>query len=313
MNKENKKFLARFFTGRSLRLFNFLIPKRSLKCIYRVGAVLGRAAYVFVGRHRKVALNSLSTAFPELKEKERIKIAKSFFIFISQSVLELYYFLYNPAAAENIRIEGKEFLDRALKYNKGVIAVTAHMGSFPLICYKLGRLGYKVRVVFRPIRDRMVRQYVDGLRKEAGIKAIFSYPRKQCVVDIVNALRDNEIVLILIDQNFGTGGVWVKFFNNLAATPAGPVVFALRTQAKVLPIYIIREGVGRHCIKIFPHIELETRKDKDETILLNTVKFTAIIEHWVREFPCQWAWIHRRWKSRPSEKVLNTKFRVQRY
>jgi KDO2-lipid IV(A) lauroyltransferase len=114
-----------------------------------------------------------------------------------------------------------------------------------------------------------------------------------------------------MDQNFGTGGVWVKFFGRLAATPVGPITLALRTKATVVPAYIYRDGQGRHCIELLPQEELILSSDKDESVLLNVIKFTRIIESWITVFPSQWGWIHRRWKSRPSEKIKNLKFKVE--
>jgi KDO2-lipid IV(A) lauroyltransferase len=161
------------------------------------------------------------------------------------------------------------------------------------------------------MRDTKAGSYLHDLRTNAGVKTIYSYPRKACVSSIVKALRDKELVIIQMDQNFGTGGVWVKFFGELAATPVGPIVFALRTGAPVVPVYIYREAKGKHCIKFFPEEELIVTEDKDKTILLNAIKFTRVIESWIRTVPVQWGWIHRRWKSRPSEKIKAMKYRIE--
>jgi len=312
MDKEKKKFLRRRLGWWSLRLFSILSAKSHLEWSYFLGSVLGKLAYLFVIRHRRIALESLSIAFPHLKQEDRKILARDFFVFMSQSSLEIIYFIKNPRALESIRIEGKEFLDEALKNKNGVIGLTAHLGNFPLMSFKFARLGYSISVLVRPMRDEKAGDYIHNLRIQTGVKSIFSYPRKECVNQTIEALRDNGIVLIQMDQNFGTGGVWVKFFDKLAATPVGPIIFALRTKAKVLPMYIVREGLGRHCIKILPPLDLDMREDKDETILLNAIKFTKVIEHWVKEQPSQWGWVHRRWKSKPSKKIEGLKFRMQK-
>jgi KDO2-lipid IV(A) lauroyltransferase len=115
-----------------------------------------------------------------------------------------------------------------------------------------------------------------------------------------------------MDQNFGSTGVWVKFFGKLAATPVGPITLGLRTKAVLVPAYIYRKGQGSHCIKIFPHQELEIGTSKDETVLLNTIKFSRIMESWIKEYPGQWGWIHRRWKSQPPEAPRDTEFKVEK-
>ena len=312
MDKERKKFLRRKSAWLSIRMFTVLCGSFSLKANYKIGQAAANVAYVFAVRHRKIALESLSIAFPDKKMFELKRIAKESFSFMAQSSLEVLSFLRNPSYLRNIRIEGLNFLDEALKQNRGVIALSAHLGNFPLASLKLASLNYPVWVMARPMRDKHTGDYLHRLRTEAGVKTIFSHPRRESVNQTIRVLRNNGIVMIQMDQNFGTGGVWVKFFSRLAATPVGPIVFALRTKAVVLPVYIHRDGVGSHIIKIMPPLEIEERDNKNETILINTVKITKMIEGWIRECPYEWGWIHKRWKSTPSEKVMRMEFKVQK-
>jgi KDO2-lipid IV(A) lauroyltransferase len=231
---------------------------------------------------------------------------------MAQSGLELLYFMKNTEVLKNVRIEGREYLDMALRTGRGVVGLTAHFGNFPLMTLKLSQERYPVNVMLRNMRDPQMGEFVYGLCTNAGVKAILSYPRIEVIRRTISALRKNELVLIQMDQNFDTGGIWVNFFGKLAATPVGPIVFALRTKAVILPIYIIKEGRGKHCIKILSPQELEKAGDKGEVILSSAIKFTKIIEGWIRDRPDHWAWIHRRWKSKPSEKIINTKFKMQK-
>ncbi|UCG35151.1 MAG: lysophospholipid acyltransferase family protein [Candidatus Omnitrophota bacterium] len=312
MKKEQRKMFRRRIGYYALRIFTFLNSKVPLGWSYFMGASLGTIAYGTLFRHRHIALECLSVAFPKLSVRERKRIARHFFIFLAQGSFECLYFLRKPKMLDNIRIEGKEHLDKALQNKRGVMMITGHLGNFPLLSMKLVQEGYPVHFVTRPMRDPKAGDYLHTLRTAAGVKTIFSYPRKECVNGIIQAMRNNEIVIIQMDQNFGTGGVWVNFFGKLAATPVGPIVFALRTNASIVPAYIVRESMGKHCVKILPQEELIKKEDKDETVLLNTIKISRIIERWVREFPSQWGWIHRRWKSRPSEKVKNLKFKIEK-
>ena len=278
---------------------------------YFIGNLLGSLAYLAIGRHRKIAINSLSIAFPEMSLKEKKRIARFCFAFMAQSTFELLSFVKHPHHLENIRIEGRESLEKALEKKRGVLLLTAHLGNFPLMLFKLAREGYPINIVARPMRDKNTDDYVNDLRTKGGVKTILSYPRKVCIGGILNALRNNEIVIIQVDQNFGTGGVWVKFFGKLAATPVGPITLALRTKAAIVPAYMIREGRGKHLLKIFSEEEPIIKEDKDEAILLNAIKLTRIIEGWIRKFPSQWVWVHRRWKSRPSEQIKKARFKIE--
>ncbi len=311
MSREYKKTLRRKSAWIALRVFVSFSKALPLSWNYFIGNVLGSLAYLIIGRHRKIAIDSLSVAFSEMSLKEKKRIIRFYFAFMAQSTFELISFVKNPHYLEKIRVEGRKNLEKALEKKKGVLLLTAHLGNFPLMLFKLARQGYPINIVARPMRDKDTDNYVNDLRTKGGVKTILSYPRKVCISGILNALRNNEIVVIQVDQNFGTGGVWVKFFGKLAATPVGPITLALRTKAAIVPAYMIRESWGKHQLRIFPQEEPIIKEDRDETILLNAIKLTRIIECWIREFPSQWAWVHRRWKSRPSEQIKKSRFKIE--
>ena len=199
----------------------------------------------------------------------------------------------------------------ALAKNKGVIGFTAHLGNFALIPWKLVRRGYSVSIVARPFRDRYMGRFFEKLIVNTGVKIIYSYPRQRCVRSIYQCLKKNEIVIILVDQNFGTNGVWVEFFGKLAATPVGALLTAARTGAALVPLYTVRSRWGSHLLSIFPEFEPVLFKDGEKQTLENAIRVTKIIEGWIKEHTFQWTWIHRRWKSRPSLKVLAQRYKVQ--
>ncbi len=313
-DKEKKKILRRKAGWVFMRSAFFLIKFLPFKVILLLGRLSGKLGYRLSARHRKITLDSLKIAFDGQKQaEERERLAKNSFIFMGQTSWELLYLLRKPEAVnQRVDIVGLDNLKAALDKGKGVIGLTAHLGNFPLLCLRLRREGFPVNVMARPMRDEKAGDFVQRLRTQAGIKTVLSYPRKRAVFDSLKVLNDNEILVIQMDQNFGTGGVWVKFFNRLAATPVGPVIMALRANAAVVPMFIVNKKEGFHTIFIQPEISLVKREDKDETVLLNTIKITNLIEGWVRKYPHLWSWVHRRWKSRPNKKTCELKFKVQK-
>lgn len=312
MRKEIKKFVKRRIGWYAIRGFLALNGILPLCLSYFMGEVLGNIAYFLVRRHRKIALDSLSVAFPDKPLKEKKQIARSFFVFMAQGSFELLHLLKKPDELSYTRIQDRKHLDKALERKKGVVLLTAHLGNFPLMSLKLAKEGYPANIVVRQMRDTSANDYFHSLRVKAGVKTIFALPRRDCINGIIKALRNNEIVIMLMDLNFGSGGVWVKFFDKLAATPIGPIVLAARTDAAVVPAYIYRESKKKHCIRIFPQEELITADNKDQATLLNAIKFTRIIEDWIRKYAWQWGWIHRRWKTPPSKKDKETKFKIEK-
>ena len=126
--------------------------------------------------------------------------------------------------------------------------------------------------------------------------------RVTCVNTTIEALRNNELVFITLDQHFGTAGVFVDFFGKKAATATGPVVLAQRTKAALVPCFIIRQKDDTHIIRFEPAMRLELAESEEETVRLNVQKITSVIESYIRRFPAEWGWMHRRWKTQDTGK-----------
>ena len=290
--------------GRYLLQFGMWIiqrfPYSVVKGMTRLLIAIGPA---FLVKHQKIARENLHQAFGNEKSEAEInKLANECFANFAKGMVDLTYYIDTPAKlAPQVTIEGKEHLDAALKLNKGVIAVSAHFGNFVLMHMKLILDGYKVNVMIRPTRDEKFEEYIYGLRIKVGIKTIYAVPRRACIQQCLTALRNNELVFILLDQNFGDdGNVFVDFFGKKASTAPGPVVFSRRTGAPIVPMFIRSETEEKHRIMIEPPVVLEDREDKAEEMIINLSRITNIIERYVRLYPNEWSgWVHKRWKTRP--------------
>ena len=275
------------------------LPYSLMKVIMYVFMAIGSC---FIIRHHRLARESLHIAFDQEKDPQEIRrIAQDCFENIGRGMMELIYFMAHPQMImEKVVIDGKEHLDQALSQRRGVIAVSAHFGNFPLMLLRFARAGYKTNAIIRPTRDQEIEKYFLDLRTKLGLNTIYSLPRKICVDTSLKVLRNNELLFITLDQNFGSaGGVFVDFFGQKAATATGPVVFARRTKAPILPMFIIRDHGDVYKVIIEPPLELEEKENDEEAVLVNTTKITNIIERYIRQYPHEWGWMHRRWKTKP--------------
>ena len=274
------------------------ISPRSMYAIARfMGYLLGIAFY----KHRRTAFAGLESAFGKEKSpQERRRIVWECFVFMAKSAGELVYLIHRPYfVRDTVRIKNRQVLDQALKSAKGVILVSAHFGNFPLMLARLSLEGYKTSVIMRPLKEGRVEEILEAERSRIDIETILSIPRRACVEGAIRSLRKNRSLLIPLDQNFGTGGVFVNFFGTKAATAIGPVVLAQRTGAAILPCFIIRQKDDTHEIIFEPEIKLEIGLNEDESVTNNIQKITDVIESYIRKYPSQWSWIHRRWKAQP--------------
>src|SRR6266481_514672 len=194
--------------------------------------------------------------------------------------------------------DGLENYLEGLRRGRGVVFMTAHFGAWELSSFAHSVYGYPLKFIVRPIDNPRVESLISQYRTIGGNVPI---QRKSAARDIIRALRQNEAVGILFDQNTTRDeGVFVDFFGIPAATTTAIATFALRTGAAVLPGFLIWEkSLGKHRLQFDPPVKLVETGDLGHDVAENTRLFNQILEGYVRKYPDQWLWIHRRWKTRP--------------
>lgn len=274
-----------------------------LPLLYGFANFLAWIGYHAAAKHRGIAIESLTIAFGKEKSSREIdQIARACFRTMSSTALEFFMFMQHPERIRSlVEIEGLHYLDEALSRGKGVVALSAHFGSFPLLLSRLSQEGYKIHSVLRRMRDEKLDKLFEKKRDKMRVGSIYTQPREESVSRSLKALRNNEIVFVQLDQNFGTGGVFVDFFGLKAATATGPIVFSMRTGAPIVPMFIYRINGPRHKIVIEPLIEIPHTGTREERLTSSVAQFTKLIEQHIRKNPHEWGWIHKRWKAKPSE------------
>ncbi|HQQ05741.1 MAG TPA: lysophospholipid acyltransferase family protein [Candidatus Omnitrophota bacterium] len=273
--------------------------------LYEFAKALAVAAYALGRPFRKVALQNLRSAYGSTMTRAHMqKIVLKCFISIVKSAVEVVSIAGKTPAFIKSRyvLVDKRHLDRACAKGKGVILVSAHFGNFPMMVVRLACEGYTAGAIMRPLKDERFERFLAAERDRFNIHTIKSLPRKECVVTTIRSLRNNEVIFLPLDQNFGSGGVFVDFFGRKAATATGPVVLAQRTGAAIVPCFIIRQEDDRHTIVFEPEMPLTQGGTEEESIRINVQRLTSVIESYVRQYPAEWSWIHRRWKARPRAK-----------
>jgi len=294
--KKMQRALARY----GLYAFFWLFQRIPYRFVRVLGAVFLRIGFFFVVGQKRIARESLRTAFGDgMSAGDREAIVKRCFMGMGWGMVEMLYALAHPSTVhEKVRVSGRERLDAALARGKGVVAVTAHFGNFPLMMLAFAQKGYPTSAVIRPARDKDLEEFLLKKRSDVGVRTVYALPRNVCVVQSLQVLRENGVLFLALDQNFGAGsGVFVDFFGRKAATATGPAVFAMRSDAVILPMFMVRVGPDRHDIVIEEPIAVGPGQDDDEKIYQTTAALTRVIERYIRRYPHEWGWMHRRWKT----------------
>lgn len=260
----------------------------------RLGAGVGLLGYVLVGRYRRVAEANLQRAFPEWSRAQVRATARRVFRNFGVALAE---FLKAPSMRKaeiekRLQVVGLEHLDAAFREGKGVLLITGHFGNWELMARYLCMLGYPIWVIARDTEDPATTELVTLIRERSGYKVI---PRGQAARPVLKALRNNEAVGILPDQN--AGDVFVEFFGQKAGSVAGPAVFHLRTGAPLVPLFNVRLPGDYHRVEILPPLRFEPTGDMASDSQRIMQALHDILETYVRRYPDQWLWLHDRWKS----------------
>jgi KDO2-lipid IV(A) lauroyltransferase len=298
----------RFSLGRFLKIqLGYLVFRFSTFCVKCLpveslasfGEKLGLLAFYLLRRLRRVAFANLNLALGMEKSKDEIHwICRELFKNIVSDMLEVYRSPdFKDSYFKNlVRFEGTEHLKDALNQGKGVIALSGHLGNFSLMGARLAKEGYPSSVVIRDPENPKIAKAITSLRDAIGLETIPDEPRMACVSRCFKALKENRILLLLIDQNAPATEAWADFFGYLVPTFKGPVLFSMRTGAPILPMFMRRNSNNLHQITIHPPFTLNITGNAEQDIASNTARLTKLIEAAIREYPEQWLWIYRRFK-----------------
>jgi len=274
------------------------ILPRSLARAFGIG--LSQVVYLLHRRLRRVGMRNLALAFPEKTRAERARILRGEFTSLGRQLAELCQFpKYTQENIDQVVVyDGLENYERAYARGKGVLFLTAHFGGWELSAFAHSLHGHWLHVVMRPMDNPYLDRLIHCYRTMHGNKTV---GKDDFVRGLLAAMKAGETVGILMDTNMTPPqGVFVDFFGIPACTASGLARIALRTDAAVVPGFTIwDEALGRYRLRFDAALELTRSGDQEADIVANTQQFTKVIEDYVRKYPEQWLWVHRRWKTRP--------------
>jgi KDO2-lipid IV(A) lauroyltransferase len=265
-----------------------------------VGATFAALAYRLRPPLRRAAEQNLQMAFPEWSVAKRGEVIRRMVQQVGWMAGEFAQLpKLNRANIEKVVvIDGFENFDAARRRGKGVIFLTGHMSAWELSSFAQALYGYPLHFLVRPVSNRRIDELINGYRCLSGNRPI---EKNRSARAILKTLGEAGTVGILMDHNTAIEeGVFVNFFGIPASTTSGLARLALRTDAAVVPGFLIWDGARKkYRLRFEAAVELSRSGDEEADVLENTQRFTSVIEEQVRRHPDQWLWVHKRWKTRP--------------
>ncbi len=274
------------------------LPRGLARC---VAGGIACGAYRLLGRLRRVGQRNLELAFPELSSKSRRAVLRGVYRSLGRQLVEFCRMTrYTPENTRGcIGTEGLDHYLAAKTRGKGVLIVTGHLGAWELSSFYHSLMGHPMGMVIRRLDNRRLDEYVNGIRCLHGNRVLH---KDDFARGLLTSMRRGETVGILMDTNMTPPqGVFVDFFGKQACAASGVARVALKTGAAVLPGFMLWEAPEqRYVLHFGPQLVFEKSANEEADILSATQQCTSAIESWIRRYPDQWLWIHRRWKTRPA-------------
>jgi KDO2-lipid IV(A) lauroyltransferase len=301
MSKHGKlRTLMEYSAARSVLTGFSLLPAPAA---FGLGKSLGNLAYHLAGNLKRTGATNLRLAFPDKTDEEREQLLRECFHSLGR---ELGLFSQMSCRTREqlkdiIELHDFERLEEARRiHGNKVIFYTGHLGAWELTSFAVGMLGHPFTFLVRRIDNPRIEQLVDRVRTRFGNQTMDKLAAARSMLKI---LRNAETPIgLLPDLNtLDDEAIFIDFFGVPAATTFVVAKLALRTNTPLLPVFAPwSEEKGKYLLKVEPLIPIERTGDEEADVRALTIKVTQAIENQIRQYPGQWLWIHKRWKTRPA-------------
>jgi KDO2-lipid IV(A) lauroyltransferase len=286
-------YYLEYYALKSAMAFIYLLGQ---KAAFSFGNFAAYFIYYFIPVRKKHVLQSLALSFPEKSSSEIKKIAKNTYKNFARTMIEIMFFAkFDGQTLKNLMtIENEAVAERAFENAKGAVFMSAHFGN-----WELTALSFSQRHPMSVLVAKQANPFIDKLMnsvrtRQNGYKTISrdGNPYRE----VLRALKRNEFVAVLSDQDGGRQGCFVKFFGRPASTPKGAALFALRSGCPLITAFGVRQPDGTTKTYL-EEIPAPNTGDSEKDIEIMCAKYSERLENFIRQYPEQWFWFHKKWKT----------------
>jgi len=270
------------------KIFVLIFPEELLK--YFLKSIIPIVKF-FIYKRQRLMIKNFQLSFPDKTPKEVLKTINNVWYNVGWTFISAVKYINNPKKIFlKVKFKNKEKL-KNLSCN--TIIFSAHIGNWELLAQRLVLEGYKVAAIVRELRNKFVDTEINKLREKLGGKIFYAHQIKE----IMNYLKSGGIVYLLPDQHIVEGSVRVEFLGRLAFTTPIITLLNKRLKSKIIPMFCIKVKDEYEIFiedEFLPKYTGDMRKDLE----FNTLQMNKVIEKYIKLYPDQWMWLHRRWKEK---------------
>lgn len=248
--------------------------------------------------HHKVVQTNLKIAFPDLTKEEQSQLLIANYRWAAQvavAILRMDY--WKGKTAEYVSFQNLSVLDEALSEDKGVLLISGHLGHWEMIVPCLAEKGYQMHVYVGRQNNPLIDELQNRTRGSFGVKTIGK--GDSTGIQFMRVLKKQNVLAINVDQNDRKSDTFVKFFGKAAATPKSVAGFHLIRKSPIVLTFglFVGDKLEIHFQKL--HCPIIGNKEQDQFNVTQAI--SDVIETFVRKYPEQYFWMHRRWRTRPPD------------
>jgi KDO2-lipid IV(A) lauroyltransferase len=280
---------------RAFRTMQWLVERLPRGIGYALAVLVARFAYLFARRARAELERNLSMALPHLGPEDLHRLAWHNFRNHSKAYADL---MRLPVARVEdlrtmLRVEGVEHLEAARARGRGVLVISAHMGSWEIAAAIWSATVAPVSLFAEELEPRELYEWYRRTRARLGISVLPL--TRSGLRQVLQALDNQEMVVTAIDRDVLGTGMTADFFGAPARIPEGPAAIALRRGTPLLPVAVFRLPDDTFQAVGYPPIIAEPTGDRDADLRRVTGELVRRLEELIRAHPDQWHVPHRIW------------------
>jgi lauroyl/myristoyl acyltransferase len=253
--------------------------------------------YALVGQNRRGAIENIQRIHGDSDYRRASRAALRMYAEFAHCMTETLEHYGPRPKPVRLDLPARDPIVEALREGHGAVVVTGHIGNWDIAAKTLREYGQAINLVMAREANTTTQDYVRQMRERAGVRVIFSDSSVFSALNMIRALRGNEIVAIQLDRTLGLGTTRaVPFFGAPAPFPTGPFVLARLSGAPLIPVFIPRLGTRHYAVRISDAVRL-ARDARDAYTLERAMRtVVAEFEAVIREFPSQWFQFSNFWR-----------------